>query len=221
MSVPLLEYRSVTRDFGEGPVLAGVDLAVAAGERLVVVGPSGGGKTTLLRLAAGLDAPDAGAVLLEGRIVSEAGRIVVPPGERGVGMVFQELALWPHMTVRENVAFPLRARRVPRAERERRVAELLELVGLPGLADRRPAQLSGGQRQRVALARALAPAPRLLLLDEPFSSLDPELARRLRGDLVALQERLGFTLVHVTHDRGEAAELATRVARLAGGRIVP
>ena len=214
MSVPLLEYRSVTRDFGEGPVLAGVDLAVAAGERLVVVGPSGGGKTTLLRLAAGLDAPDAGAVLLEGRIV-------VPPGERGVGMVFQELALWPHMTVRENVAFPLRARRVPRAERERRVAELLELVGLPGLADRRPAQLSGGQRQRVALARALAPAPRLLLLDEPFSSLDPELARRLRGDLVALQERLGFTLVHVTHDRGEAAELATRVARLAGGRIVP
>ncbi len=215
----LLELVALEKRYGERPVLRDADLAVDEGERVVLVGPSGCGKTTLLRLVAGLDAPDGGEIRLAGEVVSRAGAVIVSPEARGIGMVFQDLALWPHMTARENVAFPLRARGVPRRERDRRVAELLELVGLPDAGDRRPAELSGGQRQRVALARALAAEPRLLLLDEPFTSLDPELADRLRGDLVALQERLGFTLLHVTHDREEARQLATRVVTLHRGHL--
>ncbi len=214
-----LELRGVVRAYGDTRVLDGVDLVVREGERVVVLGPSGSGKTTLLRIVAGLDVPDAGRVLLGGETVAGEGRLLVPPEERNVGMVFQDLALWPHMTARQNVEFPLRARGVPRMDRRRRVDELLRTVGLGELGDRRPAELSGGQRQRVALARALAASPRLLLLDEPFTSLDPELAGRLRGDLVALQERLRFTLLHVTHDRDEARALATRMVLLRRGSL--
>ncbi len=197
-----------------------VSLAVDAGERLVLLGPSGSGKTTVLRLLAGLAVPDVGRVLVAGRVAAVDGHLLVPPEARDLGMVFQDLALWPHLTVAGNLELGLAARGVPRAERRRRAREALELVELAGLASRRPGELSGGQQQRVALARALVLQPRALLMDEPLTSLDPGLRRRLLGELLDLQRRLGFTLVYVTHDRAEASELATRLVLLDRGRIV-
>jgi iron(III) transport system ATP-binding protein len=204
----------VRKSYGATSVLEDFSLAVEKGERLVLLGPSGCGKTTVLRLIAGLETPDGGRVLLRGAVASEAGRLTIPPQNRGVGMVFQDLALWPHMSVEENVGFALKIAGMPAAERKERVAKLLETTGLAGLGGRMPSQLSGGQRQRVALARALAPEPDILLLDEPLSSLDEALSARLRRQILSLHERLGFTLVHVTHDRREAEELATRTVTL-------
>ena len=210
----MIALRRVSKRYGETPVLKDFDLVVHKGERLAILGPSGCGKSTLLRLIAGLEVPDGGEVWLRGVKVSEAGRLLVPPEKRGVGMLFQELALWPHMTVAQNVAFPLEMAGVPKEARRQKVAELLRTVGLEGLERRYPDALSGGQRQRVALARALAPNPDILLLDEPLSSLDEPLAARLRREIVALQARLGFTTVLVTHDEAEAAEVAHRCVRL-------
>ncbi len=217
MKVLALEDVRVT--FGRRVALDGVSLAVEVGERLVLLGPSGSGKTTVLRLLAGLAVPDRGRVLLEGRLAAADGQLLIPPEARGLGMVFQDLALWSHLTVAGNLELGLRARGVPRAERRRRVRAMLELVELGELAGARPGELSGGQQQRVALARALVLEPRALLLDEPLSSLDLELARRLRREILALQERLGFTLVHVTHDPEEASEIATRTVRMDRGRV--
>ncbi len=216
----LLELDAVRLTYGGRPALDGVSLVVEEGERVVILGPSGCGKTSVLRLLAGLAVPDEGRVLIGGRLASAHGRMVMEPERRGLGMVFQDLALWPHLTVAGNLELGLRARGLPRAERRRRVREMLDLVELGGLASRRPGELSGGQQQRVALARALVLQPRALLMDEPLSSLDPELSRRLRAEILALQERLGFTLVHVTHHHGEAAALATRVILLERGRVV-
>lgn len=206
-----VEWRAVSKRFGPRPALASFSLAVEPGERVALWGPSGCGKTTALRLLAGFETPDSGAVLIDGAAVSEAGRILVPPEDRGVGMVFQDLALWPHLTVRGNLEFGLKARRVPATERERRIGEMLALVRLETEAEVRPDQLSGGQQQRVALARALVLQPRVVLLDEPLSSLDPELRGALRAMILDLHSRFGFTLVLVTHDRDEAAELAVRI----------
>jgi len=218
--VSLLELDSVRLAYGERVALDDVSLAVDEGERAVILGPSGCGKTTILRLLAGLAVPGSGRVLIAGRLAAADGRLLVEPERRGLGMVFQDLALWPHLSVAGNLELGLRARGVPRAERRRRVRAMLELVELANLAGARPGELSGGQQQRVALARALVLEPRALLMDEPLSSLDPELNRRLRREILALQDRLAFTLVYVTHDREEACDLATRVIVLSRGRVV-
>jgi thiamine transport system ATP-binding protein len=197
------------------PALAGVDLEVDQGERLAVLGPSGSGKSTLLRTVAGLLRADAGRVLL-----SERDLAGVPPHRRGIGLMLQEGALFPHRDVAGNVAFGPRMAGSPRAQRERRTAELLELVGLGGFERRSIRTLSGGELQRVALARALAPEPRVLLLDEPLGSLDRPLRERLLDELAELFERLGLTVVHVTHDVGEAFAIGDRIAVMRAGRIV-
>ncbi len=206
-----VEWRAVSKRYGPRVALDAFSLAVAAGERVALFGPSGCGKTTALRLLAGFEAPDTGAVRIDGRTVSEYGRILVAPEDRGLGMVFQDLALWPHLSVRGNLEFGLKARRVPAAVRERRIDAVLALVRLDRELELRPEQLSGGQQQRVALARALVAEPRAVLMDEPLSSLDPELRAMLRAEISSLHARLGFTLILVTHDRDEAAELAARV----------
>ena len=216
----LLELDAVRVAYGARIALDGVSLAVEEGERVVILGPSGCGKTTILRVLAGLAAPDQGRVLIGGQLASVDGRLLIEPEQRGLGMVFQDLALWPHLSVAGNLELGLRARGLPRAKRKQRIREMLELVELADFATAHPAELSGGQQQRVALARALVLQPRALLMDEPLSSLDPELNRRLRGEILALQKRLGFTLVYVTHDHGEAQSLATRMIRMEHGHII-
>ena len=209
-----LGIENVALRFGATEVLRGINLAVAPGEFFALLGPSGSGKSTLLRLIAGFNRNQSGRVLIAGRDVSG-----VPPWKRNVGMVFQNYALWPHMTVAQNVAFGLEERRLPAAEIRRRVAEVLELVELAGLEQRRPGQLSGGQQQRVAIARTLAIEPQLLLLDEPLSNLDAKLRLQTRQQLKKLQRRLNITTLFVTHDQEEALTTCDRIAVLDQGVI--
>jgi len=211
----MLAVENVTVLFGEKTALDGVGLAVARGEVLTVLGPSGCGKTTLLRVVAGLQPCDAGRVLLDGHDVTH-----VPPHRRGVGLVFQDHALFHHRDVFGNVAFGLRMQDAPAGRIEARVHGLLDLVGLAGFEHRSIATLSGGEQQRVALARALAPEPRVLLLDEPLGSLDRRLRDRLLEDLDRLFEELGVTALHVTHDQAEAFALGDRIAVLRDGWVV-
>ena len=213
-----VSLEGIEASFRDVPAVRGIDLAVAPGEFLALVGPSGAGKTTLLRIVAGLQPGHAGTVAIGGRDVTR-----LPARARNIGLVFQNYALFGHMSVAENVAFGLRVRpRATRPERAaimRRVGELLELVQVGGLAGRRPGQLSGGQRQRVALARALATEPALLLLDEPFGALDPLVRKEIRTWLRGLHDQLGLTSILVTHDQGEAVEIADRIAVLRDGRL--
>ena len=209
-----VEFREVARTFGMVRAVDGVSLSIEPGEFFAMLGPSGSGKTTCLRLIAGFDLPDAGHVLLDGQDVSD-----VPPYERSVNTVFQDYALFPHMSVVENVAYGPRVRKVASAERNTRAREMLELVKLSGFEDRRPAQLSGGQKQRVALARALINQPKVLLLDEPLGALDLKLREEMQIELRNLQRRLGITFVYVTHDQGEALSMSDRVAVFNHGRI--
>ena len=204
----------VSRSIGGVPIVREVTLDAADGELVAVLGPSGCGKSTLLRLVAGLDELTSGSIRLGGRRIDD-----VPAHERDVAMVFQSYALYPHLTVRGNVEFPLRMRRMPRAERARRVEQVAALVELDGLLDRRPAALSGGQRQRVALARALVREPALFLLDEPLSNLDARLRADVRRSIRALQRRLGVTTLYVTHDQTEAMTLGDRVVVLDRGSV--
>lgn len=210
----MIELRNVSVAFGPVRALSDIDLLVAESELVALLGPSGSGKSTLLRVVAGLEPPVAGTVVIDGRDVTYE-----PPQRRGIGFVFQHYAPFPHMTVRENVAFGLRVRRARRELIRRRVDELLAMVGLEKFAERRPHQLSGGQRQRMALARALAIEPRVLLLDEPFAALDAHVRRELRAWLRRLHDELGATTLMVTHDRAEAMELADRIAVLNDGRL--
>jgi len=205
----------VSKRFGETWAVRDVSLHIRAGEFYTFLGPSGCGKTTLLRIIAGFAVPDEGRVWLDGEAVN-----ALPPWKRNVGMVFQSYAIWPHMSVFENVAFGLRERRAPRAEIERRVAAVLRMVNLEGLEARRPSQLSGGQQQRVALARTLVVQPRVLLLDEPLSNLDARLRAQMRIELLKLQRDLGITTVYVTHDQEEALALSTRIAVMSAGAVV-
>ena len=209
-----VEVIALSRRFGPVLALDRVSLRVGRGEYFALLGPSGCGKTTLLRLLAGLDAPDAGEIRLDGRPATD-----LPAHRRPVNTVFQSYALFPHLTVWDNVAFGLRMKRVPAAELKRRVAQALELTQIRDLADRHPARLSGGQKQRVALARAVVNEPAVLLLDEPLGALDLALRRQLQGELKALQRRLGITFIHVTHDQEEALALSDRVGVLRAGRL--
>ena len=205
---------------GYDGVVAVRDLSLEVRDRefLTLLGPSGCGKTTLLRLVAGFLTPDAGTIRVDGRTLSST-EAIVPPERRGMGMVFQNYAIWPHKTVYQNVSFGLEVRRVPRADVRARVARVLELVNLGGLEGRFPGELSGGQQQRVALARSLVVEPRILLLDEPLSNLDAKLRERMRWELKDLQRRTGITFVYVTHDQAEALALSDHVAVIHGGRL--
>ena len=214
-----IELDRVSKTFGQRIVIDDLSLQIPKAERLVLFGPSGSGKTTVLRLVAGLEVPDKGEIRMAERIVANSGRNLVPPEKRDVGMVFQDLALWPHMTVQQNLMFGLNARNVPKREANLRVREMLQRVGLEHRMDAKPYQLSGGEQQRVALARALVSRPSILLMDEPLSSLDDERKRAIASDLLGLQSQLGFTFVYVTHDRNEADMLASRVCQLRDGRV--
>jgi iron(III) transport system ATP-binding protein len=200
--------------YGSNPVLKNVNVDIEPGEFFAFLGPSGSGKTTLLRLIAGFAQADAGSVFVGSKDITH-----LPPWKRDVGMVFQSYALWPHMTVRRNVAFGLEERKVPRAEINARVAKALDLVGLGHLADRKPSQLSGGQQQRVAVARTVVVQPRVLLLDEPLSNLDAKLRVQVRRELRELQQRLGLTTIFVTHDQEEANTICDRIAVMNDGII--
>jgi ABC-type Fe3+/spermidine/putrescine transport system ATPase subunit len=223
---PPVAQRSGTRDpvfltvdeisvgYGTVGVLESLSLSVARGEFVALLGSSGCGKTTLLRTIAGFITPSSGAIRLDGRDVTRR-----PPDKRGMALVFQSYALWPHMTVAQNIGYGLKLRGMPRAEIGRRVGDIQDLLGLSGLGERKPAALSGGQRQRVALGRALAIEPDILLLDEPLSNLDARIRLSVRHEISALQRRLGITAIHVTHDREEAMVMADRIVILDAGRI--
>jgi putative spermidine/putrescine transport system ATP-binding protein len=215
MTEPLVAFQGVRKEFGAAaPAVRDLDLEIARGELLTLLGPSGSGKTTTLMMLAGFEEPSAGRILLEGRDIAR-----LPPHKRGIGVVFQSYALFPHMSVAQNVAFPLEVRGVPKPERARRVAQALAMVRLDGFGERRPAQLSGGQQQRVALARAMVFEPPIVLLDEPLGALDKALREEMQYEIRELQRRLGLTMMYVTHDQAEALTLSDRIAVFEGGRI--
>jgi putrescine transport system ATP-binding protein len=212
--MPLLRVEGVVKKFGAFRAVDGVSLDIAAGEFFALLGPSGCGKTTLLRMLAGFETPDEGRILLSGRDIAK-----VLPHERPVNMMFQNYALFPHLSVRDNIAFGLKRARMARAEIDTRVAEMVALVKLNGLEKRKPDQLSGGQRQRVALARSLARRPKVLLLDEPLAALDKKLRESTQWELMELQRRLGMTFIIVTHDQEEAMTVAGRIGVMDAGRL--
>lgn len=211
---PLLRIENVAKTFGMFRAVDGVSLDIKAGEFFALLGPSGCGKTTLLRMLAGFEAADAGRILLGGNDIAQA-----LPHERPINMMFQNYALFPHLSVRDNIAFGLKRARLARDEIATRVAEMVALVKLDGLEKRKPDQLSGGQRQRVALARALARRPQLLLLDEPLAALDKKLRENTQGELMELQRRLGMTFIIVTHDQEEAMTMASRIGVMKAGKL--
>ncbi|HEX3174711.1 MAG TPA: ABC transporter ATP-binding protein [Solirubrobacterales bacterium] len=209
-----MRLSNLAKHYGEVEAVAGISLEISQGEFFTLLGPSGSGKTTTLRMIAGFEDPSSGTIELAGRDTSG-----VPPYDREVNTVFQDYALFPHMTVGENVAYGMRVARVAKDERARRRDEALEMVRLPGYGDRRPAELSGGQRQRVALARAIVNRPRVLLLDEPLGALDLKLREQMQSELKTIQGEVGITFVYVTHDQDEALTMSNRIAVFNGGRI--
>jgi iron(III) transport system ATP-binding protein len=203
MASVAVALKNVSKRYGDRVALRSHSVEVFQGSTVGILGPSGSGKTTLLRLIAGLDVPDTGEIRLVGRLASSAGRLHIPASQRSIGFVFQDLALWPHMTVAGNLRFVLESRRWPIDTRRSRITEMLQMVGLDDRAREYPSHLSGGEQQRLALARALVANPDLLLLDEPLSSLDPDLRATLRGELASIARTLGVTMIYVTHDRGD------------------
>jgi spermidine/putrescine ABC transporter ATP-binding subunit len=211
---PIISFRNVSKRWGSAVAVDNVSLDIQPGEFFALLGPSGCGKTTLLRMLAGLEVPTEGHVLIDGEDMGD-----IPPNKRAVNMVFQSYAVFPHMTVTDNVAYGLKIDRVPQPERDKRVQEALDLVQLGHLSERMPDQLSGGQRQRVALARALVKKPKVLLLDEPLSALDAKLREAMRFELSQLQQKVGITFIMVTHDQDEALAIACRIAVMNKGSI--
>ncbi len=209
-----VQFTNVNRHFGEVKAVNNLNLDIYDGEFFTMLGPSGSGKTTCLRLVAGFEQPDSGSICLYGQEMAGT-----PPYERDVNTVFQDYALFPHMTVGDNIAYGLMVRKVPKRDREKRVTEMLKLVRLPGMAERKPSQLSGGQRQRVALARALILQPRVLLLDEPLGALDLKLRQEMQIELKAIQQQVGITFIFVTHDQEEALTMSDRLAVFNQGQI--
>lgn len=217
----MISIAGLHKKFGQETILRGIDLDAPADSILTLLGPSGSGKSTLLRCVAGLETPDAGEIRLGSELVfSDRQRIDLPPERRHLGMVFQSYAVWPHMSVAGNVAYPLRSQHRARAEIERRVGAALRQVGLDALAGRGASDLSGGQQQRVALARAIVAEPALLLLDEPLSNLDARLRAQMRVELAGLRRSLGLTMLYVTHDQEEALALADRIALMRDGQVI-
>ncbi|MGH7827648.1 MAG: ABC transporter ATP-binding protein [Candidatus Binatia bacterium] len=220
MSLPVLEFREVIKRFGSQAAVDGVSFTIHSGEIFTLLGPSGCGKTTTLRLVAGLEEPDDGEILVNGEPVAVPRQgMFIAPDKRQMGMVFQSYAIWPHLSVFENVAFPLRVRREAGPNIKKRVLQVLEAVGLAGLEARGATELSGGQQQRVALARALVYTPTILLLDEPLSNLDAKLREQMRFEIRALQRKLKLTILYVTHDQTEAMTLSDRIAVVHRGRF--
>ncbi len=215
-----IEVQGLLKRFGEVNAVNRVDFSVKEGEFVTLLGPSGSGKTTALRCIAGLEKIDGGRILIGNEVVAEYGKINIPPENRTVGMVFQSYAIWPHLKVFDNVAYPLQVRKLPKNEIAERVEEVLHLVGLAGLESRYGTQLSGGQQQRVALARALVFRPRVLLFDEPLSNLDAKLRERMRVELVRLQKEIGTTSLYVTHDQAEAMVVSDRIIIMDHGKII-
>src|SRR5579885_3076154 len=211
---PLLRIEAVVKQFGKFRAVDGLSLDIRAGEFFALLGPSGCGKTTLLRMLAGFETPDAGRILLDGKDIAR-----IPPHQRPVNMMFQSYALFPHLSVQDNIAFGLKRAGMAAADIEARVSEMIALVKLEGLDKRKPDQLSGGQRQRVALARSLARRPKLLLLDEPLAALDKKLRESTQLELMELQRRLGLTFIIVTHDQEEAMTVADRIGVMSAGRL--
>lgn len=215
MTEPILRLLNLRKRFGTAVPADDFSIDIMPGEFFTMLGPSGSGKSTVLRMIAGLETPDSGTIIINGRDMTH-----VPPWERGLGMVFQQYANFPHMKVGTNVAYGLRRSRLAKADVRKRVTELLEMVGLGGFQDRRVTQLSGGEQQRVAIARALAPSPTLLLLDEPLSALDEKIRREMQAELRTIQKQTGTTFIYVTHDQEEALTMSDRIAVLNAGRYV-
>lgn len=213
-----LQLKGISKSFGSKVVIPPLDLTIAHGSFVALLGPSGCGKTTILRIVAGLETPNEGEIWMGERLI-HAPKVHVPPEQRGFGMVFQSYAVWPHMTVSENVGYPLKVRGIPKKEQRERIGEALALVHLEELAQRYPSQLSGGQQQRVALARGIAMQPPVLLLDEPLSNLDARLRAEMRREIRDLHRKLGITILYVTHDQKEAFTMSTRMVILNQGKI--
>ncbi len=215
----IVNIENISKSYNKTPVIKTLSLDIEKGERVVFLGPSGCGKTTLLRMIAGFIHPDNGKVIIENRIVAKDGKCIIGPEKRDVGMVFQDLALWPHMSSYKNLEFGLKAKKISKMERENLIDEVLEKTQMAEFKKTYPGELSGGQQQRIALARALVMQPKILLMDEPLSSLDIDLNLIMRKELLRLQEEFNITLLYVTHDRDEAFSLATRIVVLEDGRI--
>ncbi|MCP4253528.1 MAG: ABC transporter ATP-binding protein [Candidatus Scalindua sp.] len=214
-----VKIENVSKAYSKTPVIKEMSLDIEKGERIVILGPSGCGKTTLLRMIAGFIHPDKGKLIIEGKTVADNGKCVIEPERRQVGMVFQDLALWPHMTSYKNIEFGLKAKKVTKAEIRERIDTIFEKVQMVPFKNAYPGDLSGGQQQRIALARALVTRPKILLMDEPLSSLDADLRDVLMREILRLQEELAITMIYVTHDREEAFSLATRVVVMKEGEI--
>jgi ABC-type Fe3+/spermidine/putrescine transport system ATPase subunit len=215
----VVEIDNVFKSFDKIPAVNGVSLNIEKGERVVILGPSGCGKTTLLRMIAGFIHPDKGRLIIDGFTVAKNGKCLIESENRQVGMVFQDLALWPHMNVYGNLEFGLKAKKTSRQERNKRINAILEMVQMTQFKNAFPGDLSGGQQQRVALARALVMQPKILLMDEPLSNLDIDLNLLLRKEILRLQSELAITMLYVTHDRDEAFSLATRIVVMGGAKI--
>jgi len=215
----IIEFKNVSKNYNGHTAVKNFSMKINAGERIVILGPSGCGKTTVLRLLAGFISPDLGEIIIDNQTVAAEGKIIKEPEERNLGMVFQDLALWPHLSVKGNLEFGLKAKKITKIKREKYIPEMLKLMQMEKFINAKPAELSGGQQQRVALARALILHPGILLMDEPLSSLDQDLNVQLRKEILKLHTKIGFALLYVTHDREEAFDIGSRIIVMKDGEI--